>query len=70
MRVFISADMEGVAGVAYFNQVVGREGYKEACELMTEEVNAVVLGAADAGAKGFIVCDAHWKGANLSLIHI
>jgi len=67
MRVFISADMEGIAGVAYFNQVVGREGYKEACELMTGEVNAVVSGAADAGADEFIVCDAHWKGANLLL---
>jgi len=67
MRVFISADMEGVAGVAYFNQVVGREGYEQACELMTEEVNAVVQGAADAGAEEFIICDAHWKGANLLL---
>ncbi|RKY15298.1 MAG: aminopeptidase [Planctomycetota bacterium] len=67
MRVFISADMEGVAGVAYFNQVVGKEGYERACELMTEEVNAVLQGAADAGAEEFIVCDAHWMGANLLL---
>ena len=67
MRLFISADMEGVAGVAYYAQVAGKEGYKDACELMTEEVNAVVAGALDAGAQQILVCDAHWKGANLLL---
>jgi len=44
MRVFISVDMEGVAGVATFDQVIrGGSGYPRAQELMTADSRARVL---------------------------
>jgi D-amino peptidase len=58
--VFISADIEGVAGVVSTIQTLsGAEQYFEARELMTEEVNAAIAGAYDAGATEVLVCDSH-----------
>ncbi len=65
MRVFVSCDMEGVAGVSRWSEVTGGDGYPEARELMTGEVNAVAAGAFEAGAESVIVCDAHWHGRNI-----
>jgi hypothetical protein len=48
MKVYISVDMEGIAGVATLDQVVrGGHGYERACVLMTEETNAAIRGAFD-----------------------
>ncbi|WP_196810869.1 M55 family metallopeptidase [Arthrobacter sp. 35W] len=47
VKTFISIDMEGVAGVATFDQVAGGYGYPRAQELMTLEVNAAIAGAFD-----------------------
>ncbi len=66
VRVFISADMEGVAGVVDWEQCrVGSPRYAEGCRLLLGEVNAAVLGAQDAGADEVVVCDAHGAMANL-----
>ena len=66
MRVHVSADMEGVAGVATMDQVVrGGIGYARAQELMTEEVNAAVRGAFDGGATEVVVSDSHGTMDNL-----
>ena len=60
MRVFISVDMEGVAGVATLDQVVrGGTGYPSAQSLMTEEANAAIRGAFAAGATEVLVNDSH-----------
>jgi D-amino peptidase len=60
MKVFISADMEGTAGVTDREQVVAdRPDYTRFRRLMTEEVNAAVLGALEAGAKEIVVNDSH-----------
>lgn len=65
-RVFISADIEGVAGVVTNLQTNnGLEQYQEGRELMTREVNAAVAGAFEGGATDVVVCDSHWQSQNI-----
>jgi D-amino peptidase len=66
MRVFVSVDMEGVAGVATLDQVLrGGSGYPRAQELMTEEANAAIRGAYAGGATEVLVNDSHGTMDNL-----
>ena len=66
MKIFISADMEGVAGVTDWDQVMpDRPDYARFRRLMTEEVNAAILGAIEAGAKEIVVNDSHHTMRNL-----
>lgn len=66
MRVYISADMEGVAGVVTGDQLVP-EGfeYAQAREQMTREVLAAVEAVLAAGAEEVVVSDSHGNGQNL-----
>lgn len=66
MRLFVSADMEGVAGVSRDEQTdpTGRS-YPAAQRLFTLEVNAAVEGALQAGIQEIVVSDGHWHGTNL-----
>lgn len=68
MKIFISADLEGVNGVVAPEDVeeVGG-GYQQARVFMTEEVNAVVSGAFAGGATEVIVCDSHNVSANIKV---
>ena len=66
MRIFISSDMEGTAGVVDWDQVRATgPRYEYFCELLTGEVNAAIEGAARAGATEFLVNDSHGSMANL-----
>src|SRR3954467_14661086 len=66
MRVFISVDMEGVAGVATLDQIIrGGTGYPRAQALMTEEANAAIRGAFAGGADEVLVNDSHGTMDNL-----
>jgi D-amino peptidase len=66
LRLFISADMEGVAGVVREEQTdpAGRD-YALCRRLMTFEVNAAIEGALEAGVQEIVVSDGHWFGTNL-----
>ena len=66
MKVFVSADMEGVSGVTHGEHVLrdGRE-HERARRLMTWEVNAAVEGALEAGAKKVVVNDSHGTMRNI-----
>lgn len=65
-RVFISVDMEGVAGVATLDQTIrGGSGYPRAQELMTQEANAAIRGAFAGGADEVLVNDSHGTMDNL-----
>ncbi|MDZ7373766.1 MAG: M55 family metallopeptidase [candidate division KSB1 bacterium] len=66
LKVYISADMEGVAGVVTEDQL-GPSGfeYERFRELMTREVLAVIWAARECGATSFVVSDAHGNGENL-----
>jgi D-amino peptidase len=67
MKVYISADMEGIAGITAVEQVnpVGQPEYPRSCELMTGEVNAACEGALAAGATAILVNDSHWNMRNI-----
>jgi len=66
MRVYISVDLEGVAGIATLSQaVVGQHGYVNSQSLMTAEANAAIAGAFDGGATEVTVSDSHGKMDNL-----
>jgi D-amino peptidase len=66
LKVYISADMEGVAGVVSSDQL-SPEGFEYARfrEFMTAEVNACIDAARQAGATEILVSDSHGNGQNL-----
>ena len=66
LRVYISADMEGVTGLVDAQDVQphGRD-YEWGRLMMTEDVNAAVRGALNAGASSVVVNDAHGPMRNL-----
>ena len=67
MRVFISSDMEGTAGIVDWSQCRGPgAAYEAACELLLAEVNAAIDGAIEGGATSFVVNDSHGAMANLA----
>lgn len=69
MKVYISADIEGVADLASFVEA-GQENpqlYTRGMEQMSREVGAACRGAVQAGAQVVTVKDAH--GAGLNIFH-
>ena len=66
MKILIAADMEGISGLTAWEQVMpGKPDYDRFRRLMTEDVNAAVRGAFDAGAKEVLVTDGHNTGSNI-----
>ncbi len=70
MRVYISVDMEGVAGVVHEDQTDPTDPrhageYNRFRRLMTAEANAAIEGALAAGAEAVLVNDSHWLMRNL-----
>ncbi len=66
MKIYISADIEGITGVTHWNET-GREhaDYPEFQQQMTREVAAACLGCLDAGAEEITIKDAHDSGRNI-----
>ena len=66
LKIYISADMEGVVGVVT-NEQLGPTGfeYQRFREFMTQEVNAAIEGALAGGATQVVVSDSHGNGQNL-----
>ena len=66
MKILIAADMEGITGVTTWDQVTpGQAEYGRFRKLMTQDVNAAIRGAYDAGAEAVLVADGHWFGSNI-----
>ena len=66
MKILIATDMEGITGVTTWDQVTpGHAEYARFRRQMTEDINAAVRGAFDAGAEEVIVADGHWNGSNI-----
>lgn len=66
MKVLISTDIEGVAGVFHHEQVrAGNPEYERARLLMAHEANAAIAGAFDAGATEVLVNDSHGSFRNM-----
>jgi D-amino peptidase len=67
VKIWISFDMEGVAGIVDWDQCrpTGGARYQVGCELMLAEVNAAIEGALAGGATQVVLNDAHGTMANL-----
>ncbi len=67
LRIFISADIEGISGVVAAQEQTSTDGkdYGRARELMTQEVNAVIEGAVEVGAAEILVNDSHGSMRNI-----
>ena len=66
MKVFVSVDMEGVAGISDWEQCIpGGDDYDLGRELVLGEVNAAIDGALEAGATEILVNDSHSLMRNL-----
>ena len=68
VKIFISADMEGLTGVVTGDQL-GPTGFEYAAfrEVMTAEVNAAIEAARAGGATEILVADSHGNMENLLL---
>jgi len=67
MKVFISADIEGITDVTDWDETeLGKADYDRAREQMTAEVVAACEGALQAGATEIWVKDAHGSGRNIN----
>lgn len=66
LKIYISADMEGVVGAVTGEQLSpGGFEYERFREFMTAEVNAAIDAARAAGATQFLISDSHGNGQNL-----
>jgi D-amino peptidase len=67
MKVFISADMEGISGIVSKDEVnaPGGKDYPASRKAMTKDVNAAIEGALAAGAKEVYVRDSHADMTNI-----
>jgi D-amino peptidase len=69
LKVYISADMEGIGGVSTWTVQAssGGQEYQKFRRLMTKEVNAAVQGAFAAGATEVLVSDSHANAQNIDV---
>jgi len=69
MRVYISADIEGITGLVSWSQCSRPDGksfdYAFARRMITHDVNAAVRGARAAGATDILIKDSHGNSKNL-----
>jgi D-amino peptidase len=66
MKVFLSSDMEGTAGIVDWEQCIG-DGPQAAAgrALLLDEVNAAIEGAVDGGATEIVLNDSHASMRNM-----
>jgi len=66
LKIYISADMEGVVGAVTGEQLgPGGFEYERFRGFMTAEVNAAIDAARAAGATEFLISDSHGNGQNI-----
>jgi D-amino peptidase len=66
VKIFISADMEGISGVERVEDVISPlPGYDVFRHVMAGDVNAVIEGAVRAGATEVVVADGHARMTNI-----
>ncbi len=66
MKIYMSADMEGLTGVTLAKELKeGEEDFPRFRKIMTEEVNAAIKGALEGGADEILVNDSHAGMRNL-----
>ena len=65
LKIFISVDLEGITGVVHGDQTGTGPEYSMARKWMTEDANAAILGALEAGATEIVVNDSHGDMRNI-----
>jgi D-amino peptidase len=66
VKIFISADMEGISGVTDWEDTLpGKRTYEYSRKLLTQDVNAAIEGALEAGATEIVVNESHGPMRNL-----
>ena len=66
VKFYLSMDMEGVTALPDYTYVDSREhNYERGRRLMTQDANAIIQGAFEHGATGFVINDSHSKMNNL-----
>lgn len=66
MKIYISTDMEGIAGVTDYKEITpSHPRYQASRRWLTENVNAAVEGAIQAGAKDVLISDGHGGVTNI-----
>lgn len=66
MKVYISADGEGISGMVSTEEIYETgSDYGRFRRLMTQDVNAAIAGSFDGGAGEVVVNDSHWSMLNL-----
>ena len=69
MKIFISADIEGITGLVSWSQCGRPDGehfdFSFARRMMTHDVNAAIRGAQAAGATQILIKDSHGNSKNL-----
>ncbi|MFV0557458.1 MAG: M55 family metallopeptidase [Enterococcus sp.] len=65
MKVFVSADLEGVAGISQWSETETGPWYEYFCEQLSREVAAACEGAIAAGATEIYVKDGHHHALNI-----
>jgi D-amino peptidase len=69
IKIYILTDLEGASCVVREEQTVpGSEEYKEACLLLTGDVNAAIEGAIDGGVEEIVVNDLHGARGGFNLV--
>ncbi len=68
MKIYISADIEGVTGIVHWNETEkNMPNFREFAQQMTKEVVAACEGAENAGAEDIWIKDAHDSARNLDM---
>lgn len=71
MKVYISADIEGITGVSHWDETNKTKGdYPYFANQMTSEVNAACVGANEGGAEDILLKDAHGSARNISILDL
>lgn len=71
MKVYISADIEGISGIAHWDEATrGKSDYPPFNEEFMNEIRAACEGANQAGAKEIWIRDGHGVGRNLNFSNL
>jgi D-amino peptidase len=68
MKIYILADMEGISGILFQEQVQsGSPKYAAACDLMMQDMNTAIAAAFEGGATEVVACDTHGGGGQIRI---
>ena len=71
MKIFISADIEGITGIVHWDEATRwKPDYPPFNDELMNEVKAACEGANQAGAKEILIADGHGVGRNLNFLNL